>query len=304
MSLEKGDMQAILLVASQQEQRLSCPMAPSCYPANPQETIIQLLLAQDAIQPVLDTFMTAWQSGKEQALEWLTPDLRKECQTITALDKRAGFQRGPTDDVQLTWRVMTNQGQMVRLTVQGVLSSKILLPSREIPPLNLEIKDTSTGWKVSEVTQQVIFPPSSDSVLWADEAGRIFRYRLIDDSLQNVAGPGMFHPAGEVPPTNQEKIFVSRIISPDEKLAILYPNPYSDHPEQSVRIRTNDDIRTALWEANLPITPTLTWTSESQNIIVGGKPSQPGPIFRMNAQTGENKKLVDNAYFIGVESSN
>jgi WD40 repeat protein len=46
----------------------------------------------------------------------------------------------------------------------------------------------------------------------------------------------------------------------------------------------------------------LAWSKDSQNLFTGGQETQPGPISRFNALTGENQQLVDDVYWIGVGS--
>jgi hypothetical protein len=158
----------------------------------------------------------------------------------------------------------------------------------------------------------VIFPPSSDSIIYADKDGNVFRYHLSDGAHQEL--PGVFHPAGEeLVRTAEDSIIqranspaatkVNKIFSPDKKLVVYYPNPYSDLPDHSIRILTNDSIHTGLWEASFGLRPTIAWTSDSQNILIGSEPYQLGPVYRLDAQTGENQKIADNVFWIGIESN-
>ena len=94
------------------------------------------------------------------------------------------------------------------------------------------------------------------------------------------------------------------LISPDGKWKTYNPFWMAHHHVSTISLSDAwSFMDEEVWEADMQAKIySLAFTQDSQNLIAGGQEFKPGPVFRINVQTGENQQLVNGVFWIGVGS--
>jgi DNA-directed RNA polymerase specialized sigma24 family protein len=196
-----GDMQAILSLAWRPPGPTLCPSVsdisnPCPTPTLPQRLFaLRLTLASSAPQAAVQRFLDEWASGDRRARDGLYIDFRQYVPDLAALDRLAGIQHSAATVPQLTATVLENSGARLRVEVQGLLNSRLALPSKAISPFQMEVEIGPKGWQVTDISTHTLFPPSLDDLYWANADGQVMRYSLLNGTSEALTGPHTYDPA-------------------------------------------------------------------------------------------------------------
>lgn len=159
-----------------------------------QPIFVRLELAEDRLQPRLQNFFTAWQTGDESLTQYLSGDLLEQGYTLEKLDGLLGISRGWLNRAEFSWKVIENSGSYVRIegTVQNTLGSQ---------PFQAIWRLESDQWRLSAISKGVLFPPTRDSIVAADETGRIYWLDLETGQRRAISQAGVYHPE-----TDEDKV--------------------------------------------------------------------------------------------------
>ncbi len=126
---------------------------------------------------------------------------------------------------------------------------------------------------------------------------------LIAENTNSV--PDDIRQAMIYPQTGPSQPLAKYLISPDGLLLTYNPAWMINHNLRNITLqRANQYNGQEIWQVEMPVDVySLAWTQESKNLLAGAQTDQPGPVFRMNASTGENQQLVDDIFWIGVQSN-
>jgi DNA-directed RNA polymerase specialized sigma24 family protein len=192
-----GLVHAVLSMAWTPDDPQACPSGQACQvPLEKRRYALRLWLASDDANASITLFLKAWVNNQPDTLIWLSSAQRETAPNLAALDKLAGFKRGPGDVLQLTWELTENNGHYQRLNLKGVLINNLMLPEREVAPFKIDLQESPSGrWEIAQIGDHLPLPVIQDTVFWAVADGSVYRRSLVDGSTEMLAGPGSYNPA-------------------------------------------------------------------------------------------------------------
>ncbi len=267
-----SQMQAILTLAWRPPGPVLCP-TPGGDVSNPCPTplpsqrqyALRLTLASGSAQSALQAFLDAWAKRDARALEGLSASFRQRTGSLDGLDRLVGIPRATATAPKLTATILENGSYWLRARVQVEMLSDLALPGKDVLPFQvlIYINDDHTAWQVTEISSQTLFPPSQDTLFWADATGQVIRYSLADGKQEALTGPGSYNPQAA---PSSAFILDPPQISPDgDWLSLLQPDTGIQRPATLLI-----DLGQPGKFVRLPYTVRLAW----QNRTSFGDPSE------------------------------